>query len=308
VADLAAIIVSYDSARWLEPCLDSLWAHAGDCELEVIVVDNGSSDGSAELVERRFPAARVLRSENRGFAHGNNLGVRATDAPFVLFVNADTEVRSGTFGELLADLRARPGVGLAGCRQIAPDGSLHPSIRRFPSARRLFFEALGSEQLPFRSPALGERELDLAVYDRDVACDWTSGSFMLARRDAVLAAGLMDERYFIYCEEPDLCLRIRDAGYEVRHLPAMTILHHAGKDGFTPRFVAQDAYARRQYMEKNFGAVQRSLGLAAFALGHALRALLGGRDRAQRRAQRASSRLALRTLAGLAPPPFGPPR
>ena len=299
MADLAVIIVSYNSAHWLAPCLESVYAHAGGATLDVIVVDNESTDGSAELVEREFPEARVLRRENRGFAFGNNQGLLSADAPFVLFLNADTEILDGTFAGLLQQMRARPAVGLVGCRQLTPDGDVYPTIRRFPNAARLFFEALGSERFPFRAGWLGERELDLSVYENEVECDWTSGSFMLARREAVVGAGLMDERFFMYCEEPDLCLRIRRAGWRVRHLPSMTILHHAGKAGWNPRFVAQDAYARRQYMQKHFAPVHRALALSAFALGHGIRAALGSPER------RLSSRAALRTLAGLEPPPFG---
>ena len=307
MADLAIIIVSYNSARWLVPCLSSVYANAGDAELDVIVVDNESVDGSAELVEREFPEARVLRCENHGFAYGNNRGILAADAPFLLFLNADTEILDGTLSGLLEELRLRPSVGLVGCRQLTSDGDVYPTIRRFPNAARLFFEALGSEHLPFRAGWLGERELDLAVYDREVECDWTSGSFMLARREAVLGAGLMDERFFMYCEEPDLCLRIKRGGWSVRHLPAMTILHHAGKAGWNPRLVAQDAYARRQYMQKHFSPVHRALGLSAFALGHVARAALGSREPAGRRERKLASRSALRTLAGLQPPPFGEP-
>ena len=96
---------------------------------------------------------------------------------------------------------------------------MFPTIRRFPNAFRSLFEALGSERFPFRASWLGERELDLSVYERDVACDWTSGSFMLVRWEALQSAGFMDERFFLYCEETDLCLRIKQAGWEIRHVP-----------------------------------------------------------------------------------------
>jgi N-acetylglucosaminyl-diphospho-decaprenol L-rhamnosyltransferase len=307
VPDLAVVLVAYNSAAWLEGCLESVYARAGTATLEVVVVDNGSSDGSADLVEQRFPDADVIRAPNRGFAAGNNIGVLATNAPFVLFLNADTRILEGTLGGLLDVLRARPEVGIAGCRQLTPGGEVYPTIRRFPTAARLLFEALGSEQLPVRARWLGERELASEAYEREAACDWTSGSFMLARRDALLAAGLMDERFFIYCEEPDLCVRVKQAGFEIRHLPQLTIVHHAGKEGFSPRLVAQDAFARRQYLDKHLPPVNRRIALGAFALGHALRAVLGGRRAELRPAQRAASRAALRTLAGLAPPPFGVP-
>lgn len=304
VADLAVIVVSYNSARWLAPCLTSVYAHAGEAGLEVVVVDNGSTDGSAELVEREFRDARVLRSDNRGFAAANNAGLAAVGMPFVLFVNPDTEILDGDLGELLGMLDARPTVGLLGCRQVGPDGRLHRTMRRFPSAARYFFDAIGAERWPIGGSWTGERVLAPSAYERETRCDWTAGSFMLARREAVLAAGGMDERYFLYCEEPDLCLRLSRLGWETRHLPAMTILHHAGEAGWNERLVAQDAYARRQYMQKNMGAVQGRLALMAFALGHVLRAGYATRDRTLRRKRRACARGALLTLLARVPPPF----
>jgi GT2 family glycosyltransferase len=303
-ADLAVIVVSTNEAHWLEPCLRTVYEHAGDARLEVLVVDNDSADGTRAFVEVRFPSARVVASRNRGFAHANNRGAEASTARHVLFLNPDTEVLEGTFGELVRIMDERPEIGLAGVRQVTGDGVLWPTIRRFPTASRALGDALASERWPRRGAWAGERETDLSLYDREVECDWTSGSFMLARRDALLAAGLLDERFFIYCEEPDLCRRIKRAGWEVRHLPAMTIVHHAGKGGVRPRMLAQDAYARRQYAAKHFSAPHRAAYLSAVAARHALRAVAPGRERA---AQRAAARVALRTLAGAARPPFGLP-
>jgi GT2 family glycosyltransferase len=303
-ADVAVIVVSTNEARWLDSCLRTVYEHAGDARLEVVVVDNESTDGTAELVNERFPQARVVRSRNRGFAHANNRGAERSTARHVLFLNPDTEVVEGTFGELVRILDARREIGLAGVRQLTADGTLWPTIRRFPNAMRALGDAAASERWPRRGRWSGERDTDLSRYDREVDCDWTSGSFMLVRRDALLAAGLLDERFFIYSEEPDLCRRIKRAGWQVRHLPAMTIVHHAGKGGVRPRMLAQDAYARRQYAAKHFSAPHRAAYLSAVAARHAVRAVAPGRDRV---AQRAAARLALRTLAGVSGPPFGPP-
>jgi hypothetical protein len=305
--ELAVIIVSYNCAEWLRPCLTSVYDHAGDAELDVVVVDNDSTDGSAELVEREFPQARVLRGQNCGFAAGNNAGLRTATAPFVLFLNADTEVLDGTLGELLDELEARPSVGLVGCRHITPSGTIQPTMRRFPAAIRYFCEALGSERWPFRASWLGERVLTPEAYDHETSCDWTAGSFMLARRNAVLAVGLMDERYFLYCEESDLCLRLKRRGWEVRHLPTMTILHHIGKAGWNERLVAQNAYARRQYIMKNMSPVHGRLALFALLFGYVLRAGFMTSDQALRRTRRTCARAAIRTLLGRVPPPFAAP-
>lgn len=305
-ADLAIIIVSTNEARWLQPCLSTVFGHAGDARLDVVVVDNESTDGTRELVETHFREARVVASKNRGFAHANNRGARTCAARYVLFLNPDTEIVDGTFGELVAALDQRADTGLAGVRQLSADRTLYPTIRYFPSISRAFGEAFLSERWPARPRWAGERELDESLYDRELECDWTSGSFMLARREALLSAGLLDERFFIYSEEPDLCLRIKRDGWAVRHLPLMTIIHHEGKGGIRPRMVAQYAFTRRQYARKHFTAARRVAFLAAVGTNHALRAVAPKRGEfgAQRRA---ASRLALRTLIGRADPPFGSP-
>ena len=305
IIDLSVIIVSFNSAGWLGPCLESVFAHAGTCGLDVVVVDNASTDGSAELVEREFPAARVLRNENRGFAHANNRGFEITDAPFTLFLNPDTEIRTGTFSDLVDALRVRPSVGLVGCRQLTSDGTLYPTIRRFPTPVRQLCEALGSERLPLRPSWTGHRELDPAAYDRETRCDWVSGSFMFARREAVVQAGLMDERYFLYCEETDLCAAITAAGWEIRYLPEMTFVHHCSKNGQNPRLVAQEAYSSRQYFHKHDGPVRRRFSAAALGLFYARRAFAPAGHDPDARKERLAARAGLRTLLGAAPAPFG---
>jgi N-acetylglucosaminyl-diphospho-decaprenol L-rhamnosyltransferase len=305
-ADLAVIVVSTNEANWLQPCLRTVFAHAGDVTLDVVVVDNESTDGARELVERCFPEARIVASANHGFGHANNRGAVTCNARYMLFLNPDTEIVFGTFGDLVAQMDARPGVGLAGVTQVAADGALWPTIRYFPSPLRALSEALWSSRWPLKPRWSGELEHDLSVYEREYACDWTSGSFMLCRREALLSAGLMDERFFIYSEEPDLSLRMKRAGWQTLHLPTMTIVHHAGKGGIRPRMVAQDAYARQQYARKHLSPPTRAAYLGAIALRHAIRALAPGRhpDAPQRRA---AARAALATMAGLLKAPFGPP-
>jgi GT2 family glycosyltransferase len=306
-ADLAVIIVSTNEARWLSASLSSLFEHLGAITADVVVVDNDSRDGTRELVETEFPQARVVWSQNLGFGHANNRGLATTSSRYVLFLNPDTEILDGTFEQLIADLDDRLDVGLVGVRQLAADGTLFPTIRRFPSLPRYLFEAFSSERFPFRASWLGERELDMSVYEHDVACDWTSGSFMLARREALESAGAFDERFFIFSEEVDLCLRIRQAGWDVRHVPTMTILHHFNKVGVSSRIVSQDAFARQQYISKHFRQPKRFACLSALHLRHVLRAVPIGGDRAHVEARSSAARDALRVLRHAAPPPFGEP-
>ena len=305
MADLDVIVVSFNSASYLGPCLGSIYAHAGDVELDVVVVDNDSTDGSPEYVETHFPQARVLRNENLGFAHGNNRGFEATGSPYVLFVNPDVEIRAGTFADLLAEMAARTRCGLTGCRQLTEDGDVYPTIRRFPTPSRSLFEALGSGRFPIRASWMGERDLDPARYERESLCDWVSGSFMLARRAAVEEAGLMDERFFLFSEETDLCAAMKESGWEVRYLPEMTIFHDFGKNGLSPRLSAQEAYARRQYLFKRSGTASRGLSTAALVLFNARRAVTAIGPGERRRAKRAAAQAALGVLLGLSGPPFG---
>lgn len=305
--DLAVIIVSTNEAQWLRACLTTLFERTGDIAIDVVVVDNESTDGTRALVEAEFPAARVVWSRNLGFSHANNRGVMTTNARYVLFLNPDTEIVEGTLAELVSALDERPGVGLAGVKQTTGDGELFPTIRRFPSAVRALGEALGSERFPWHASWLGERELALSLYEREIDCDWTSGSFMIARREALESGGLFDERFFIYSEETDLCYRIKQAGWEIRHLPLMMIIHHAGKAGVNPKMEAQNAYTRLQYARKHFSRGHRGLYTGGVLFRYALRAVISGRDKDASAARRSASRRALRVLTGREQPPFGPP-
>jgi N-acetylglucosaminyl-diphospho-decaprenol L-rhamnosyltransferase len=306
VDDIAIITVSTNEAHWLRPCLSTVFAHIGDVSADVVVVDNDSRDGTAEVVATEFPEARVVPSRNHGFSHANNRGLMTCDARYVLFLNPDTEILEGSFEELVRAMDARPTVGLVGVRQVTPDGRLDATIRHFPNALRALGDALAAERLPWRPGWLGERELDRSVYDREVACEWTSGSFMLVRREAIESAGFLDERYFMYSDETDFCRRIKSAGWEIRHLPSMTILHHDGKAGIKPSIESLGASSRMRYARKHFSPAHRLLYFGALVLGASVRSVYGGSGERGRLMQVANRRK-LATLLGRSQAPFGPP-
>ena len=142
MAELAVIVVSTNEAHWLRRCLPTIFEHSGEIELDVVVVDNESTDETRELVTSEFPLARVVQSANRGFAQANNCALRTLDARWILFLNPDTEILNGTLAGLVDGSAERPTVGAVGVRQVLPDGQLDPTIRRFWTATRWFFEAL----------------------------------------------------------------------------------------------------------------------------------------------------------------------
>ena len=193
-----------------------------------------------------------------------------------------------------------PDVGLVGARQIDGDGHLDLTIRRFPNALRALGEALSAEHVPGRPRWLGERELDRDAYDREVECDWTSGSFMLARREAIESAGLLDERFFMYSEETDFCRRIKSAGWSVRHFPWVTILQYGAKAGSDPGIESMSAYSRLLYARKHFSRAHRALYHSTLLLRHGLRGLFAGSGE-DAKSRRKANRAAVRTLLGLSP-------
>jgi N-acetylglucosaminyl-diphospho-decaprenol L-rhamnosyltransferase len=303
--DVCAIVVSHNGRRWLGAALASLLEHAGAIDLDVVLVDNGE-DGSAEYVEGRFQGVRAIHCANRGFAHANNCGLATADARYLLLLNPDTEVADGTLADLVTYMDDHPEVGVAGCRQLDSEGGLWPTARRFPGVGRALGEAIGPERLPFRAAWLGESELDPSRYERELSCDWTSGSFLLVRREALESAGPLDERFFFYSEEVDFCLRVKRAGWEIRHLPGFTIVHHGGTTDASPRMEAQMAYARKQYATKHFGRPRRTAFLTAIALRHLLRWIAFSLPHGNRRRAEAQ-RAALMTLLGRKEPPFRTP-
>jgi len=293
--DVCGVIVSHNGKGWLEACLSTFFAAAEGVDLDVVVVDNGS-DGSAAYVDERFPAVRTISCANRGFGAANNRGLETVDARYVLFLNPDTEFLRGSLSELVAALDHRPHIGLAGVRQVGERGALAPSIRRFPSTLNMLAEALAVERAPLLRRFLGERVLAPGRYDREGRCDWTSGSFMLARAEALRACGGFDERFFLFSEEADLCWRLKQEGWDVAHLPQLTIRHFESERSATPRMEAQSAYARLQFARKHVPRV------VPYRLAMALRYAL----RARRPAARAALETTLKEQPPLAPPPLPP--
>lgn len=283
-ADVAVIVVSHGDSRWLAGCVGSLRSAAAGLACEVLVVENGDEAAAREVLAAHGEV-RLLTCENRGFAEANNRGLAATDSRYVLFLNPDTEFRQGSLAALVERLEARPQAGLAGTRQVGPDGELQLSMRRFPSVRRAWLEALGADRLGW-----GERVRDAAAYDREEPCDWVSGSFMLARREALAGVGGFDDGYFLFSEETDLCLRLRRAGWEIVHLPQATIVHHHRPGADRPDVLAHASRSRLRYAGRHLGPVRRAAYLAGCALGLALRAARpggGAPGQARRRAARA---------------------
>ncbi len=241
-AMLAVIIVSYNVRQYLERCLETVLADlpASGVKGEVRVFDNASSDGSQSMVVEKFPQVRLHASEvNVGFAAANNFVMKelmASPSPpdYFFLLNPDTEVLPGATGTLLAFMEENPGVAVASPRLLNPDGSLQPSAFRFPGLIQTFFDFFPIHPRLYSSPLNGRYPGFLYRKGKPFPIDHPLGAAMMVRRKAVEEVGLMDEGFFIYCEEIDWCLRFRKAGWLVYCVPQAGVIHHIARS--TSRF------------------------------------------------------------------------
>ena len=225
----AAVVVNYEAGAALCRCVESLLADtSAGAAPHVVVVDNGSSDGSAAAVEHAFPTVTVLQpGENLGYARAANLGIQATDAPVVAVCNPDLEVGEGTAAAMFGRFAAEPDLAAVGPMIRNPDGTIYPSARAVPRLRDAVGHGLFGLARPTNRFTRRYRQLDADPRRRrDV--DWVSGAAVWLRRDAIAGVGGWDERYFMYVEDVDLCWRLRRAGWRVGYEPAGSVMHVQG--------------------------------------------------------------------------------
>ena len=224
---VSVIIVSYNTHALLARCLASIAAEPRPPD-EVIVVDNASADDSAAMARERFSQARVIaNSENRGFAAAANQGLRAATGDFLCLLNPDTWLFPGALAALAAFLEAQPAVGLVGPTLLHSDGAYQHAAFRFPTLAMAFFDFFPLHHRLFNSRLNGRYSFGL--YERPFAMDHPLGACMMARREMCADVGLLDERFFMYCEEIDWCRRIKQAGWEIMHVPGARVVHHGGR-------------------------------------------------------------------------------
>jgi N-acetylglucosaminyl-diphospho-decaprenol L-rhamnosyltransferase len=227
-AELAVVIVNYDTGDYLERCLASIRRHRGDAVIDVVVVDNASSDGSHTRAVTAHPWARLVENPSNVYlSPAWNQGARATSAPYLLFLNPDTEWWKGTLSDLLRVAHTHPRAGIVGPLVRDPDGRVFASGRTFPSVVNAVGHAFIS---PFSRENRFTRRYELDGWDRksEREVDWVSGCCMLMPRDAFDRMGGFDEGFPLYAEELDMATRLRDDGWHVLFSPEVEILHEIG--------------------------------------------------------------------------------
>jgi len=225
---LAIIIVTYNSTQEIDACLESLVGHTAPFPTTITVVDNQSPDGTAAHVRQRWPMAQVIDSGgNLGFARANNIGIRATSSDYVLLMNPDTVAPPGAIQALVRGLAAHPEAAIAGARLLSergfPELSWGQPITPWNELKTVIFSRLYLRKIRFIV-----RKMDkLSRVAREVP--WVSGACMVIRRADLEAVGLLDERYFMYNEDVDLCLAMQRRGRTVLYVAGAEVLHHRGK-------------------------------------------------------------------------------
>ena len=262
--DLSVIIVNWNTRDLLLKCLESLYSTLQGLAHEVIVVDNDSSDGSVQAVGERFPQVTVLANKrNIGFAGANNLAFRRARGRYLLILNSDVEVTPEAVPGTVRFLDSHPKAAAAGIQLFFPDGRKQNSFDSFPTIateilnksllRKLFPRALPSKNQEYTSPL----PVDLVI-----------GAFLMVRREVVEEVGDLDERFFLFMEEADWCLRMRRAGWEIYYLPDYRAIHHHGASKRKLESASWIEYYRSTYLY-----FRKHRGLLAYAWLRVLRFL-----------------------------------
>ncbi len=266
--DVSVSLVNTNSRDLLLACLESLQ----DTDVEVVVLDNASEDGSAAAAAERFPEVRLIEQRHRaGFGANHNTVIRATTGRYVFVLNEDTTSDDWGFERMVAHLDANPRVAALAPRLVYPDGRLQASAWRFPTPGRA---ALGLVSLS-RVTAVQSG----GSQPRDI--DWGMGAALLLRREALDEVGVFDERFFIYSEEVDLQYRLHRAGWRVQYFPAVSVVHHESQfsAGIPERRINEMWRSRHLYWRKHHSVAGARVAALCTGAKYALRGLARARDR-----------------------------
>jgi hypothetical protein len=253
--------VTYNALPWLERCLDSV------AEYETIVVDNGSTDGTVELVRERYPHVKLIEQSNVGLAAGWSRGIESAAGRFVMLLNADAWIVGDAVVQLAAFADEHPQAAMVGPKLLNTDGSLQRSVRGFPTLWRLATEYFFLRKLAPTSHALNAFYAGDFDHDETRDVEWVMGACLFVRRDAIDAVGPPDSTFFLFSEETDWCYRFRQAGWSVVFYPDAQIVHVSGAS-HGGRFFRENVRGHLRFFAKHHGAreAERARRLMLWAL------------------------------------------
>ncbi|NJL15816.1 MAG: glycosyltransferase family 2 protein [Nitrospira sp.] len=252
--DLSIAIVSYNTRTLVLDCLRSVFETSGKVTVEVILVDNNSHDGTPEAVRNQYPTmSLIVNQQNRGFSKAVNQALEISSGRYLLMLNSDTRLHPGALDHMVTCLDREPEIGAVGCKQWTEDGRMYQSCFPFPSVRdHLTYAAFFRRCAPRLQGALASKQAIDCSQSQDV--DWINGACLMVRRDLIRACGGLDEGYFMYFEDIDLCRAIRQKGYRIRHIADADVTHLIGRSGERHREQLNLVweFSRIRYVEKHF--------------------------------------------------------
>jgi GT2 family glycosyltransferase len=268
---IAIVIVSYNTRELLLECLASATSSAGDKSIELVVVDNASDDGSYEAAREIYPQALMIRnSTNLGFGAACNQAIKATGAPFILLLNSDARLTPGAFRALYDAISLNERAAAAGCQLVNDEGEAMVSARNFLTPLNQALEMLGVTK-GSRSRYLSRtHRLQLDQSMTDCSVDWIDGACLILRRAALDEVGLFDERFFMYSEDEDLCLRFKSRGWSVCFSARGTAIHHGGRSSARNRAEMLSRFYYSQMLFLSISRGRRSVALYKIAMKTAL--------------------------------------
>ena len=270
--DISVVIVAWNAQRYLELCLESLVSAPPRRSMEVIVVDNASSDGTVEMIEACYPSVKLIKSpENLGFSRGNNVGIRQCQGQYISLINPDVQVLPGCLDSLADYLDQNPKVGNVGPRILNPDRTLQSSCRRFPTLWNNFCTATSLSSIFKGYRFFAGEHMFYFPHDQTLAVNVLVGCFSMIRREAFDAVGLLDEGLFMYGDDVDWCRRCWKAGWKVVFFPGAQAIHDRGKitAPYPVRFAVAQQRSVLYYWDKHHGFFDL-LGIRSIIVFHHL--------------------------------------
>lgn len=224
---ISIIIVNWNTKDLLRGCLESVYQNPPQGEFEVFIIDNASTDGSPEMVEKEFPQVKLIKNkENVGFAKANNQAIKLAQGKYILLLNSDTEILPNAFDEMLSLMDKNPKIGVLGCQLLNRDGSIQDSCGYFPSITATLFTKVQRASMVgrlFKRLPSSQQKVE-----KEKEVDWVTGACLMVRKEAIEKVELLDEKMFMYFEDNDWCWRFKKAGWKVYVTPKAKVIHHSG--------------------------------------------------------------------------------
>lgn len=259
---LSIIIVNYNAGDFLRNCIESIYKETKGLSFDIWIVDNNSFDNSIKTIKNNFPDVNIIENtRNVGFAKANNIAMLNTNTDYILMLNPDTLIKQNAIGKTVTFMEENPKIGISGCKVLNEDGTLQLASRRsIPTPKIAFWRLTGLSLLFPKSKAMAKYNLTYLNPNIPNEVDAVSGAFLMIRKNVINEIGILDEDFFMYGEELDLCFRAKKAGWSVMYYPHAEIIHYKGEcSKFNSRRATLEFYRAMYLFHKKHFAKRHSI-------------------------------------------------